>query len=89
MSEEIYYCPECGNKMTYIGGLLDWECQKCGIEGSLEWDHVNNESRMRIAKEYTYEEIYADPVGNQPECCKSCGCSAYPDCLSSCKIFDD
>jgi hypothetical protein len=86
--------------MSYIGGLtedeynnlvetdnLDWECPKCGIEGSLVWDGVNKESYVKMAKEYTYEKIYADPIGNQPDCCKSCG-GPYPSCMSSCKIFD-
>lgn len=99
--KKIYFCTECGNEMTYTGGLdeaeyntlaetdeLDWECQKCGAEGCLKWDDTNKESYVDIVKEYTYEEIYEDPIGNQPNCCVGCN-SAYPECLSSCKIFDD
>ncbi len=24
-----------------------------------------------------------------PECCTACGCPAFPDCMTSCSIFDD
>ena len=104
MSKEkrkVYICPGCGGKMTYIGELsveeynnlaetdaLDWECPKCGAEGYLIWDNINKESYVEIPKSYDYEEIYNDPENKEPDCCKACG-GPYPDCLSSCKIFDN
>ena len=74
--------------MTYIGGLLDWECPNCGAEGSVEFDSVNKEYYIDVAESYNYEDIYADPIGNQPDCCNACG-GPYPSCMSSCKIFDN
>lgn len=84
---ETYPCPECGGTMKYVGGLLDWECCDCGAEGNLIYDEVNEEYCIDIAKEYSLEEIYQDPIKNMPDCCKGCS-GAYPDCLTSCKIFD-
>lgn len=85
---ETYPCPECGGKMRYVGGLLDWECRDCEAEGELVYDDVNNEYCIEIAKSYSLEEIYKNPIANMPDCCKGCS-SAYPDCLTSCKIFDN
>lgn len=88
MSNETYYCPKCGGKMKHIGGLLDWECSKCGAEGSLEYDEVNKEDYIKLADE-EYENLYDSPnEDNMPECCIACG-GPYPDCMTSCKIFDD
>lgn len=85
---EGYLCPRCGNIMTYVGGLLDWECKNCGIEGSVEYDNVNKEYYVDVAESYSYEDIYSNPGENEPECCKACS-GPYPSCMSSCKIFDD
>ncbi|NLD50524.1 MAG: hypothetical protein GX660_25565 [Clostridiaceae bacterium] len=81
-------CPECGTKMQDIGGLLNLECPNCGAEGYEEYDELNKRFFIKIAKEYSYEEIYSDPVKNEPECCKACG-GPFPQCMTSCKIFDD
>lgn len=82
-----YLCPGCGTMMTYVGGMLDWECPSCGAEGCVEYDNVNKEYYIDVAESYNYKDIYADPISNQPDCCKSCG-GPYPSCMSSCKIFD-
>lgn len=89
MSErETYFCPKCGSKMDYVGGLLEWECPNCGAMGSEEYDMANQRYYLKIAKDYSLDEIYSNPYENIPECCKSCG-GPYPSCLTSCKIFDD
>jgi len=97
---KIYECPKCGSEMTYNGvyegeeyerlaetDSIDWECLKCGTEAYLAWDDVNDESYMEIPEYNTHEDIYADPVGNMPECCIGCS-DAYPKCMASCKLFD-
>lgn len=81
------YCPRCDTRLEYAGGLLDWECPNCGHEYETEYDN-NGEPYVSDDEEYTYEEIYADPDKNKPQCCKNCS-GAYPDCLTSCDIFDD
>lgn len=94
-AEEIYNefirqeqrCPACGEVMHYVGGSLDWICPKCETEGSTEYDDLNEEYYIKIAHEYTYEEIFQDPIGNMPDCCRSCD-NAYPDCVIACPIFD-
>lgn len=84
--KKAYYCEDCGEEMIYTGDLddyeynklvendsLEWECPSCGAEGCLVWDSINEESYVENAKEYSYEEIYADPMGNKPTYCKICG----------------
>lgn len=85
-TNEVYYCPLCGDKMIYVGGLLDYECPNCGAEGSLEYDEINKTLYVSVAEEYDMDDILFDDC--EPYCCKACG-GPYPDCLSSCKIFDD
>lgn len=93
--EEIYnefisqeqVCPACGGRMHYTGGLLEWRCSDCDAEGDTEYDNVNNEYCIEVAREYTLAEILEDPMGNMPECCRYCD-SAYPSCIISCSIFD-
>jgi hypothetical protein len=99
--KKVYFCEDCGCEMTYTGDLteaeyeklastdnLDWTCPKCGADGWLSWCEETKESVVILARERTYEEIYTDPDANTPACCIACG-GPYPDCLTSCKIFDD
>ena len=69
-------CPDCGIQMCYNFIESKFRCPQCGrtdIEDLYYDDH---------------EEYYGDTVDDEPECCKACG-GPYPDCMTSCKIFDD
>lgn len=82
MTREEYYkitveCPKCGGLMKYTGGLLGWECDKCGFEAEIDYNETNDEY---YAVDHSDEDM--------PECCIVCG-GAYPDCTTSCDIFDD
>lgn len=88
MSDEVYYCPKCDHEMQYVGGLLEYSCPNCGAEGSLEYDGVNKEYYVFVESTVDVFDIMQDPEGNKPPCCDACG-GPYPDCLTSCKIFDD
>lgn len=55
------------------GGLIDWTCDNCGLQFDTVYDSYN--------KEYALELIV-------PEICSDCG-GPFPDCMSSCGIFDD
>lgn len=87
-NDDVFYCPICDHVMDYDpSAVLDLSCPECGAEGYV--DFANGRTNIHIAENYSVEDIYDDPDGNMPECCKSCGCGAYPDCMTSCSIFDD
>lgn len=78
MLDKLFFCPLCGAETIESDGVLDLECLECGAEATIEWDDDEEEYYA-----------YVDDEDNMPECCIACGCGAYPDCISSCKIFDD
>lgn len=75
-------CPRCGGQMTFQFSD-EWECQSCGCVGESEMDGDGNGWHI-----YITGEGGGPNVDDMPECCKACG-GPYPDCMSSCKIFDD
>ena len=60
MKKEEYFCPVCGSMMNYVGGLLDWECSKCGLEGSVEYDSVNKEYYISTVEDYDDDLSFND-----------------------------
>ena len=74
-------CLVCGGKMKHISGR-DWVCTACGADawmgdyGSLCFD----------------AELFDDDDGigydGVPCCCAACG-GDYPNCKTSCPLFDD
>ena len=76
MKKEEYFCPECSSKMNYVGGLLDWECPNCGLEGSVEYDSINHENY-----------ISTGDSEDKPDCCMVCD-GPYPNCIIGCEILD-
>lgn len=93
MTADEYYkitvqCPKCGGTMSYTGGMLGWECDKCEFEAEIEYDETNKEYYPVDDDELSYEEIMEDPENNIPKCCIGCN-SAFPECMKNCDIFDD
>lgn len=74
--------------MIESDGVLDLECLECGAEATIEWDDDEEEYYAYVDDE-DYIDIFPNYEDDMPECCIACGCGAYPDCMSSCKIFDD
>ena len=66
-------CPECGGHMARGSYGNWWICEECGCEA--EEDDYGN-----LVVEAEEDEM--------PECCSACG-GPYPNCMTSCKIFDD
>ena len=71
-----WVCDECYSAMEVT--RLDRKtrlvrCPQCGNDYC-----IDNEDE--IINDYCNEDI--------PECCVACG-GPYPDCMTSCKIFDD
>ena len=68
-------CPSCKQPMPYYGEGTSDDYFECLICG-----------RRKNTSELT-DDDYTDDDG-MPACCKNCG-GPYPDCMTSCKIFDD
>lgn len=77
-------CNGNNNEMMHNRNTGILKCPVCGYE--IDWDEWMDEH---------YDEFMEDEMNSSydedemPECCVSCGCSAYPKCMTSCKFFDD
>ena len=76
----LYKCPNCESGV--LSQVLDkyWRCPDCFLNA------------YQIGDELSYDDSDLEQQSRsdgKPECCVSCGCGAYPDCKTSCKIFDD
>ena len=65
------------------------KCPKCGFIVNAS----NNDNKLfcvHCGNVFEWgDEIYEDnDEEHVPECCAACG-GPYPDCMSSCKLFDD
>lgn len=56
--EDIYLCPNCGEPMRHVEGLIEWECEGCGEEGVLIYDADGKNPEMMLASELDYKDIY-------------------------------
>ena len=84
--EHILTCPKCGYDFE-MDDPDDWECPNCGNVGIIHWN--GDEISFLERESYDIDEIMEDPEANKPSCCVSCDNSCYPDCVSSCSIFED
>lgn len=86
-------CPVCGAFFNISLAPFDDEyvtCSLCGTEVLVSLSSVpGDEPDVDIVdNEITEEDAWADPVNNMPQCCVACG-GPFPQCTTSCKIFDD
>ena len=73
-------CPECGAKLDSTETF--WDCPECGY-----FKVTSKYTRLEAANERFLKKLFSND--DMPEGCASCGNPAYPDCQSSCPIFDD
>ena len=73
-------CPECGSKMEK--DETSWQCPVCGYYKLKSYYARLEEQNVRFLEKFLGED-------KKPSCCNACGNPAYPDCQSSCSIFDD
>lgn len=83
LSEYDWYCDECHE---YLNGQSGFDAY-CGY-----WTCSNCRNSNKIGKsEIIFDNhdyfSYDDYEDEMPECCLACG-GHYPNCKSSCKIFD-
>lgn len=83
------YCPECNAELEYDEDEEQVVCTCCD-QFSCDPDKVDYSIRIyktiqeneRFMKEWERED------DEPPEGCLACG-GPYPDCISSCTVFDD
>lgn len=76
-----YSCLVCGGEMEKIGdGYEPWRCKDCGARAS-ESCHGG----LAFDAEYFDD----DDQDYSEFACNACGNPAYPDCMSSCPLYDD
>ena len=89
------WCPNCHVKMAWREGDI-WDCPIC--EREIDMFDVNELGESHPTLEASYaddfgddyiSDIDKDEFDDMPSCCIGCGCDAYPDCMKSCKLFDD
>lgn len=71
-----YFCSECGTKMAKADDEV-LVCPQCQHSVDIA-DYEHEEESFSSAQSYL----------DEPECCRACG-GPYPNCKTSCKIFDD
>lgn len=77
-----YKCPNCGAVMDFVVAPWDLECPDCD---SIAVYFTDGSVELRSREDY--EDIYEER-DDMPECCVACG-GPYPNCTTSCKIFDN
>lgn len=90
-----YVCSICGAEPKHVRGDRDWYCPNCDKYGIAEYDMENDQVRIVYDLDYyidddeeDYDDVYDEDMDDIPECCLACG-GPYPQCMSSCAIFDD
>ena len=73
-------CPECGAKLDSTETF--WDCPECGY-----FKVKSKYARLEAANERFLKKLFRND--DMPEGCAACGNPAYPDCQSSCPLFDD
>lgn len=78
--DDEQWCPNC--HCLTIRKDCYWACPRC--------DYEFEDGYLDFGPGYpTYESTYEDDdEADEPECCRACG-GPWPDCETSCKIFDD
>ncbi len=71
-------CPECGATMGYSYMKSEYKCPECGFKGG--WGEIKALGGFDNEDEPDEEEM--------PFVCRTCG-GPWPDCRTSCKMFDD
>ena len=86
-SEYDWWCDGCGASLNNQSGFDPecgtWVCTECGYENEIAASETEDSYR------YGYSSCdVEDEEEEVPEGCAACG-GPYPDCKSSCKLFDD
>ncbi len=81
-------CPHCGSTLKFNFETNTFKCFSCGF---VENEEVIQESVFEEEDFDEYDDIYERPYNDEeemPDCCRACG-GPWPNCKTSCKIFDD
>ncbi|MCM1579599.1 MAG: hypothetical protein NC078_12465 [Ruminococcus sp.] len=84
-----YICAACGAKMylSEDGLVLMCSNEKCNYGVNVE-DYGTVYDTARGELDSALGDYADEDDGDIPPCCAACG-GPYPDCMTSCSIFDD
>lgn len=81
----IPVCENCRIAMEQDYLTDNFLCPDCGLEVSDFDEYVDNCAFTCLIDELHFESTEEE----MEEGCTACGCSAYPDCKTSCNVFDN
>ena len=83
LSEYDWFCDECHEYLNDQSGFDAycgyWTCSNCGNSNKI------GKSEIIFDK---HDDFSFDDDEEMPFCCSACG-GPYPNCMTSCKLFDD
>ncbi len=81
-------CPVCGCEMELNAAeeIAVCESSSCGATFEVKW--YDAYGGYLVEEDCRLDDGYCDDEIDIPECCRACG-GPYPDCMTSCKMFDD
>lgn len=86
-----WYCDRCNSYLNIQPGFDDhhsvWECTECGYRNSISADEIYD-SEESFRNNFTLWNSDDDDEDDIPEGCRACG-GPYPNCTTSCPLFDD
>lgn len=89
-----WWCDDCGASLdaqdAFDVNCGSWACTKCGCINFINENEIVdfNSGDEEYSDSIDIEEYYFRHRGETPEACAACG-GPYPNCTSSCPLFDD
>lgn len=89
-----WYCDCCGaylNTQPEFSTITEmWICTECGCINDVSENNIIQESEMDYRLDDNYVPLRKEKEyrGYIPAGCRACG-GPYPDCMTSCNLFDD
>lgn len=84
LSEYDWYCDECHEYLNDQAGFDAycgyWTCSNCSNSNKIGKSEILFDNHDIFINKEEHEEM--------PQCYSACG-GPYPDCMTSCKLFDD
>lgn len=88
MAKRVYRCRDCGSTMERRGfPFSEFQCPQCGLGAELDmFGNMVFDGEDEVASFGWDEE---EEKESRSPACAACGNPAYPDCKTSCALYDD
>lgn len=85
MADE-YRCRDCGGKMEEINPIK-YRCEDCGLRANWIFGDLVFDGDIDYVDDD--EIVEDDDYDSKSPACVACGNPAYPECQTSCPLYDD